>query len=61
MRVGLGHPPALHKAGRLSAPGCTVPRYGADFSIVGAAINKNPHNHSAEQVSGEAEEAEVIP
>lgn len=38
-----------------------MPRYGADFSLVGAAIYKTPHNHSAEQVSGEAEEAEVVP
>lgn len=38
-----------------------MPRHGADFSIVSAAINKNPHNYSAEQVAGEAEEAEVVP
>lgn len=49
------------KQGYSLLQGCTVPRHGADFSIVGAAINKNPHNHSAEQVAGEAEEAEVVP
>lgn len=40
---------------------CTVPSREADFSIVGAAINKTQHNHSAEQAAGEAKEAEVVP
>lgn len=60
MRAGLSHPPAQHKARKLSARRFTVPRHRADFSVVDAAINKNPHNHSAEQFAGEAEEAEVV-